>query len=163
MLIMNIIMMAVGGFLLYCGIMLMTSNQGTLFEMNSKPVIITLSAGAFTILGSLFGIFGAYSEKKGCLGVYLLFIWTALIILVIMTALLLVGKKPVENSTKQFLSDQFVLYGLNSSVTLQNKTFTPNEDFNTTIFIDSLQKSVSVWIWLFFIFKLSIKVEIVES
>merc|ERR1739838_1090389 len=64
MLIMNIIMMAVGGFLLYCGIMLMTSNQGTLFEMNSKPVIITLSAGAFTILGSLFGIFGAYSEKK---------------------------------------------------------------------------------------------------
>jgi len=142
MLIMNIIMMAVGGFLLYCGIMLMTSNQGTLFEMNSKPVIITLSAGAFTILGSLFGIFGAYSEKKGCLGVYLLFIWTALIILVIMTALLLVGKKPVENSTKQFLSDQFVLYGLNSSVTLQNKTFTPNEDFNTTIFIDSLQKSM---------------------
>jgi len=138
----NGIMLILGGFLLFCSIMLMYSNGGTILEVNSKPVIIMLSTASITILGSLLGICGAYTEKKGCLGLYMIFIWSGLIILTVMTALLLSAKSPLESSVDDFLWKEMNLYGLdaNDTAIINNQTVHPNEDFNATLFIDIIQE-----------------------
>jgi len=138
----NVILLVLGGFLLYCVLMFMNTNGGSITVVNLKPVVVMLATAAITILGALLGICGAFTEKKGCLGVYMVFIWAGLIILTVMTALLLTAQKPLRDSIDDFLLDEMHLYGLsgNDSVVVNNKTLTPNEGFNTTLFIDTVQQ-----------------------
>jgi len=138
----NVVILLLGAFLLFCGFMMMNTNGGMISMVNIKPVVVMFSTAAITIAGSILGICGAFTEKKGCLGVYMVFIFSELIILVVLTVLFITMKSPLENSVDTFVFDEMNLYGLssNESVVVNNNTLKPNDEFNTTLFIDIIQQ-----------------------
>ncbi|CAK8686125.1 tetraspanin-36-like [Clavelina lepadiformis] len=134
--VLNLLFWAAGGFLLYAGISFIQSNYGSTQEVNSWPAVILICTAGVLIIGGLIGCVGAIAEKKTCLGLFLVFLGSVLIVQASISGVMFAQRHRVDDSFSTFLLGQFKDYG-NSTAPATNSS---NSEFNTTDFIDSIQE-----------------------
>nr|XP_002124911.2 tetraspanin-3 [Ciona intestinalis] len=141
--ILNVLFWFAGAFMLYVGIKFIQDDNGY-NQVGGRPAVILLCSASVLIVGGIIGCVGAMWEKKTCLGLFLVFLASVLIVQVAVTSLMFTNKKSMKSNFDDFLSDQFDLYGAsgNDTVVVNNKTINPVEGINATEFIDNIQTGV---------------------
>nr|CAB3267305.1 tetraspanin-3 [Phallusia mammillata] len=137
--VMNFFFWAAAAFMMYAGIEFINSKDGGFAQVSARPAIILITSASVLILGGLIGCLGAICEKKTCLGLYLVFLVSVLIVQASISGILLVNRKSTKSSFDSFLKDQFHQYGNN---TVPDSNSTDDVYFNATSFVDLIQSDV---------------------
>jgi len=154
-------------FVIYVGIAYIFANYGSFAQVIGKPAIILVCAAGVLVLAGMIGCFGAFCEKKSCLGLvsvlfcfcscnkssvfltawllffifqFLMFLVTVAIVQASVGGILLTYRATSKQSYDSYVWDQFTQYGndtCGSSVA--------NSTFNATDFIDKVQQKVRMW------------------
>uniref|UniRef100_H2Z9K3 Uncharacterized protein n=1 Tax=Ciona savignyi TaxID=51511 RepID=H2Z9K3_CIOSA len=127
--------------MLYVGIKYI-QDDNAFSQAGGRPAVIILCSSSVLILGGVIGCVGAVWEKKTCLGLFLVFLASVLIVQVAVSCLMFTNKNNMKTTFDDFVTDQFELYGSfgNDTVVVNNKTVNPVEGINATEFVDKLQE-----------------------